>query len=297
MTTGTLGIDVLLHSIMERRGIDIPTIVRELNWHKEQGEYLFSSGRRLGNFPTRHKQIRSLPYDFPPLLVKVGRNKRTLVTIDRFYLTNSTRVNYTANSSCSTYILPSVKLPVAFTEGLKGESISRAIEGIPDDREILRVHSWMKQIEINVPSQFINYEESSEKFDPDWEITEEELTFLEGKRLRLRDVRDIDPDAKGARIFKRRRIEYCSFCVNTAQGRQTYIAALPVDKAKEPLFNAKGFYRDNHLECHIANVKDVDHAQVAATMSAAGSIGINEGLLPTRLKTKLALEDHRDAKA
>lgn len=283
-----LGMDRLFHNLLQHFDIDPMEVAEEICWRRREEEaYKFCSRRTLSREPTMHIPLHSIPPEFPPVRLAVGASKNADIIVERLFPDTSYKVEYSSNGSGANCFVRHPGAPQAYLTSLYQKPMSEILEGIPDDRVITHAQNFKKQgmkgILLSFDADIIP---SSAK--PDSKVAVKRLVsgaidFAGGMTCTLTDLKDIQADAKGHKMFPRQKIDYAAIRLGTDSRASTYIAVLPHASSRRPQFNGVGFFRDIGFDCYLGRSIDIDAGQLAASMKAAKSIAINSAAMCERL--------------
>lgn len=290
-----LHLDEYLCGMLEHYGCNPRTVAEEICWkRRNQGKYHFCSSRTLSREKIRHVVLESVPFEVPPMRLKVGRSRNADIVVERSMPGSDYRLEYESTGSRGTYFLRSGPLPQIVMVGLVGRPVSNAIEGLSDSR-VVRYAMYSKKS--GVPGIFLSVRASQRQIEVApvdhrlmTEFHDRAMTFGDGCRMKLKGVLDHLPDKRGAKIYKRERMDFASLTLHRQGQKDDYIAIQPHASSARPKLEIEGADRTLPMDCYLVRADRAIPAQLSAIAVASDAVFVNDQAFIAKLKSRLPRE-------
>ena len=276
-----LALDRFAVKILEHYGASPQAVVDEIcRKRRDLGKYAFCSPRTLSSEKIMHLPLESIPFEVPPLRLKVGRKKDATIVVDRMLPASSYGVEYQSSGESGCFYFRSERLPEAMFTGLSDRPINQIISGIPDDRITRGVRYERRAgslgIRLQVDASLVIFHAYPVERRMRLKIEFGHLQFRSGVEEILEQVTSHNPDAMGLRMFARDLIEVASLHLEGPEWSGRYIALRPHGSARNPTLNLQGCFRSIPFGCYLVRASDVPIEQLSACLQKAKMVTYNE---------------------
>ena len=287
-----LHLDEYLCGMLEHYGCDPRTVAEEICWKRRNlGKYHFCSSRTLSREEIRHVVLETVPFEMPPMRLKVGQSRNADIIVERSMPGSDYRLEYESTGSRASYFLRSGPLPESVMVSLVGRPVSKAIEGLSDSRTVQHaVHSKKS----GVPGLFLTVTASQRRIEVapvDHRMTTEfhnrAMSFGDGCRMKLEGVLEHLPDDRGAKVYKRKRMDFASLTLHRQGRKDDYIAIQPQASSARPKLEIEGADRTLPMDCYLVRADRAIPAQLSAIAVASNTVFINDQAFISELMSRL----------
>ena len=212
--------------------------------------------------------------------LQVGKSKNARIIVDRTLPDSSYRLEYESTGSSAAYFLRSAALPDAVMTGLIGRPIAEVVQGMPDYRIVQRVLHSKKNghegIYLSVDTSLREFHSPAIDHRLDVEFHDRPMLFGGGRAMTLKDALSSEPDRKGARTYRRDRMDFAGLTFSREGIRTDYIAIQPKSSSKRPNLHLDGADRALPFDCYLVRADRAIPEQMAACAAASARTLIND---------------------
>ena len=108
--------------------------------------------------------------------------------------------------------------------------------------------------------------------------------------MKLKGVLDHLPDKRGAKIYKRERMDFASLTLHRQGQKDDYIAIQPHASSARPKLEIEGADRTLPMDCYLVRADRAIPAQLSAIAVASDAVFVNDQAFIAKLKSRLPRE-------